>query len=688
MKKILTFCLLLSQIITHSQEINPQIDCASDEINKQLILNPEIAAKMASYEAAVKNRSLTAKTTTTTYKIPVVVHVMHKGEAIGVGTNISDDVINAKMKAINEQYRKIPGSKGDGSGVDMEIEFVLAVRDPQGNQTNGIDRYNMSNQSAYITYGINSGLNSSYTSGISEANLKALAFWDSTKYYNIWVVSEVDNNNGGSGIQGAAQPPAKHGTALDGFYITSNSFKDPLGRMETHELGHAFALYHTFQGDLDTNGNSICPTSDPAQGDFCADTAPHKRATSGDCSVTTNACYPTNPDLGYLHNYMNYTLDGCRDMFTADQKNRAITALTTLRASFLSSSSTDNLKPVATPIAGFLPSQPVVITAGSSLELSDASTGVPTNYLNYYNWPGMTFNWNITNGSETLTSTDQNPILTFTTEGIYNVSHDVDNGIGTSSKTGNQLIYVTALATELPSTTLTSTKSGNYTINYVKFNTIEKTIIPTTNTVFADYINTDNTLLISGQTYNLNFNTKSGSPDVEWFAVYVDWNDNGNFEETEKLGTTSIPANSSLPRTVPVLVPTSCVKNKLLRLRISANARDAISNNMINGKDPFYIGDTKDFGLYIIDKPQLLGTDDFVANNVTVFPNPVNHVLNIDNNDTIEKIEIYNITGQLLISEKFQDSNAKMDLSELRSGTYIATIYSNGKRSSVKVLKN
>lgn len=686
MKKIITICIVLSQLTIYSQKLNNQITkCGSDALNTTLSQkSPEFALKLANYEKAVVNRKAMSKTTSTLYQIPVVVHVMHKGENIGEGTNLSDGVIKEKMKAINEQFRKIPGSIGDGAGIDMEIEFILAVVDPQGNQTNGIDRYNMSAQLAYM----NNGINFYNSNGISQSSLKALAFWDSNLYYNIWIVSEVDNNNGESGIQGAAQPATMHGDPEDGFFIVSNSFKDPLGRMETHELGHAFNLYHTFQGD-NPSGDGVtivCPPSNATQGDLCADTAPHKRVTSGDCSATSNACDPDNSDVSYLNNYMNYTLDGCRDMFTADQKNRAITALTVLRASFLSPTSTNKLIPVATPIAGFLPATPVVVTTNTDIQLSDASIGVPSNYLNYYNWPGMTFNWNINDGNTILTSTDQNPIFNFPSEGVYIVSHDVNNGIGTSSKLTNQLLYVVAPSTELPSNTLTSTQSGDYSNNYVKLNTIEKTITSNANTVYADYINTDNTLLIAGENYPLSFNTKAGTQYREYFAVYIDWNGNGNFEESEKLGSSYIAAGTAVARTVPVIAPNNAVKNTLLRMRVSGNANGQITNNMINGKTPFFIGDTKDFGIFVIDQ-QTLSTADFDASSLSFYPNPVKDVLNINYNKAIEKVEIYNVLGQLLLTEKPNLTKIDMNLSHLNKGAYIATIYSNGVKSSIKILK-
>ncbi|MBL0043306.1 MAG: hypothetical protein IPP33_02465 [Flavobacteriales bacterium] len=44
--------------------------------------------------------------------------------------------------------------QGAGTGVDMGIEFVLAVRDPSGNCTSGITRTNMTGISDYVNYGV------------------------------------------------------------------------------------------------------------------------------------------------------------------------------------------------------------------------------------------------------------------------------------------------------------------------------------------------------------------------------------------------------------------------------------------------------------------------------------------------------------------------------------------------------
>ena len=70
----------------------------------------------------------------------LVVHVIHRGTAIGVEENISDAQILSAVHALNEDFRKVAGSNGDGLGVDVLVEFELAKRTPDGLPTTGIVR--------------------------------------------------------------------------------------------------------------------------------------------------------------------------------------------------------------------------------------------------------------------------------------------------------------------------------------------------------------------------------------------------------------------------------------------------------------------------------------------------------------------------------------------------------------------
>ena len=40
------------------------------------------------------------------YQIPVVVHVIHNGEAVGTGTNLSQAAIQSQIDVLNEDFRK------------------------------------------------------------------------------------------------------------------------------------------------------------------------------------------------------------------------------------------------------------------------------------------------------------------------------------------------------------------------------------------------------------------------------------------------------------------------------------------------------------------------------------------------------------------------------------------------------
>lgn len=147
---------------------------ASDVHRKMMQTNPVYMQRMQQFESQIlaQSNSFTPKSLTT-YRIPVVVHVIHKGEALGTGTNVSDADIQKAIRQMNERFRKsIPGL----DGVDIGVEFALAVRDPGGQCTNGITRVDMSTytnpvlKDAYMVYGVKR----STTLGISDAELKAI----------------------------------------------------------------------------------------------------------------------------------------------------------------------------------------------------------------------------------------------------------------------------------------------------------------------------------------------------------------------------------------------------------------------------------------------------------------------------------------------------------------------------------
>ena len=240
------------------------------------------------------------------YVIPVVVHVIHIGEGVGVGTNISDSQIMAAIDGINDRWRNVPGL-----GADMEIEFCLASVDPDGNPTTGINRVDGSGVPNYFTIGINNG-GSSTCGGANPFAIKDLSRWPVTQYYNIWVVNKICE-----GSAGYASYP--NGGNYDGAVIRYN-YMVSSAATPAHELGHGFFLYHTFTGD---GGNLSCPDDNDClgEGDYVCDTQPHLQ---GDCGAI-NQCAGNGIWDNSRFNYLSYC--GTRDRFSEGQKERVLATL-------------------------------------------------------------------------------------------------------------------------------------------------------------------------------------------------------------------------------------------------------------------------------------------------------------------------------------------------------------------------
>lgn len=76
-------------------------------------------------------------------------------------------------------------------------------------------------------------------------------------------------------------------------------------------------------------------------------------------------------------------------------------------------------------------------------------------------------------------------------------------------------------------------------------------------------------------------------------------------------------------------------------------------------------------------------TEDVFASKFTVYPNPVSDRINIKTNEIVDKVEIYSLLGQLVLSKK---NSKSIDTYNLKSGMYLMNIFSNGKKATKKVI--
>ena len=383
----LSFLFLISQN-TYSQ-VEP---CKTNTVHQEMLAaDPNYKATFEKMQADLQRHiaekmanSATNRTEATVYTVPVVVHVIHTGGAVNTAYNPSDANINAMLNKINTDFRNTT------FGADAEINFVLAQRDPNCNATTGINRVNGSGLANYVAGGVGTG-------GAADADVKALSRWPNTDYYNIWVVNKIDGNDGTSGsfTAGYAYFPGAS-AAVDGTVILASQTNGTSETM-THELGHAFALQHTFHkaetGDDSANGTD-CPlnTDCTTQGDLICDTDPHAYMLGAACN--TGNC--SGVSAATLANYMSYC--NGTDRFTPNQVTRMRTALETQRGGLITS--LGGTAPVTAPTTACTPTNTGSFSAAgitrfvlNNLNVSSQSSQFEgTNYVNRVCGQGTTLN--------------------------------------------------------------------------------------------------------------------------------------------------------------------------------------------------------------------------------------------------------------------------------------------------------
>ncbi len=258
-----------------------------------------------------------AQRTQSTYTIPVVVHIIHNGESIGTGLNISDAQVLSQINVLNKDFSRTNTDQVNtpaifqGVAGAFDVEFVLAKQDPDGLPTNGIVRVKGSKSSW--------SANDNYL-------LKSQSYWPAEQYLNIWVTFLTD-------YLGFAQFPvsplagledASNDRLTDGIVINYREFGSiddgnfnlhaqyNKGRTLTHEMGHFFGLRHIWGDVSGCTGN-----------DYVADTPTQSGSTGGCPSHPQTSCSTTK----MFQNYLDYTDDACMNLFTQGQVNRMLTII-------------------------------------------------------------------------------------------------------------------------------------------------------------------------------------------------------------------------------------------------------------------------------------------------------------------------------------------------------------------------
>ena len=82
-----------------------------------------------------------------------------------------------------------------------------------------------------------------------------------------------------------------------------------------------------------------------------------------------------------------------------------------------------------------------------------------------------------------------------------------------------------------------------------------------------------------------------------------------------------------------------------------------------------------------------LGTPTFETSKMSLYPNPVKNTLNIEAKGSIERVAVYSILGQEVMSKSPKSNSTTLQTSGLQKGTYIVKSTIDGKTSTSKFIK-
>ena len=309
-----------------------------EHVQQQLQSNPQLMQQYEEMKTLLQQQEINSlhradRAIYPTIYIPVVFHIVTNGDALGTGENITDAQCLSQIDALNQQYNaqdveiaKVP-AVFQNLVATTNFQFCLAKFDPDGNPTTGIVRHALAN----ATWDTETDIDNT---------LKPSTIWDHTKYLNIWSV-RMGGQLITDGVLAYSSLPYFGSANSDGIIARYNTIGTTgtllatyhEGKTITHEAGHWLGLLHIWGDD-----NGLCAGAANAGTDYVSDT-PDQADLNFGCPTFPHISCNNGPNGDMFMNYMDYSDDACRNMFTNGQSTNMHAAVDNFRTAIKTSSS-------------------------------------------------------------------------------------------------------------------------------------------------------------------------------------------------------------------------------------------------------------------------------------------------------------------------------------------------------------
>ena len=190
--------------------------------------------------------------------------------------------------------------------------------------------------------------------------------------------------------------------------------------------------------------------------------------------------------------------------------------------------------------------------------------------------------------------------------------------------------------------------------------------------------------LEQGTTHELTITTGYGD---QFIRVWIDFNDDYVFSLNELVVDNFViaagSAGGTFTQTMELIISENATLGQHI-MRAKSNWQAGVPDDAC---EETQYGETEDYTVNIIER---LGSSNIQIENISVYPNPVNSLLNVNiglNRDF--NYSIFNITGQIIGKGKFANNINRVDFSEVSKGIYFLRVFDSQskKQNTYKLVK-